>query len=194
MAKFYDTIEPKLRDFIARQHVFFTATAAEGARVNLSPKGLDALRILDPNRVAYLDLTGSGNETAAHLRADGRLTLMLCAFDGPPNILRLYGRGRVLRRGGAEYARLLETAFGGDEPLGARQMIMLEVDRVQTSCGYGVPLFDYAGERPSLANWAAAKGREGLEAYRREENVQSIDGLPSGLFEDDDASVQEPAR
>ena len=194
MAKQFPAIDDKLRGFIARQRIFFTASAAPSARVNISPRGTDALRVLDGNHVVYLDQTGSGNETAAHLRADGRLTLMLCAFDGPPNILRLYGRGRVLRRGGAEYARLLETGFGGDEPLGARQMIMLEVDRVQTSCGYGVPLFDYAGERPSLANWAAAKGREGLEAYRREENVQSIDGLPSGLFEDDDASVQEPAR
>lgn len=189
MAKQFPAIDDKHRDFMARQRIFFTASAAPSARVNISPRSTDALRVLDGKHVVYLDQTGSGNETAAHIRADGRLTLMLCAVEGPPNILRLYGRGRVLRRGGAEYARLLETAFGGDEPLGARQMIMLEVDLVQTSCGYGVPLFDYAGERPSLANWAESKGREGLEAYRREMNVQSIDGLPSGLFEDDDASA-----
>jgi hypothetical protein len=189
MAEQFAQIEPALRDFILRQHVFFVATAAAGGRVNLSPKGLDALRVLGPNRVAYLDLTGSGNETAAHLRADGRLTLMMCAFEGPPRILRLYGRGRVLRRGTEGYARLLAEAFGGEEPLGARQIVLLEVELVQTSCGYGVPLYAYRGERPALARWAESKGEEGLEAYRREYNVRSIDGLPTGLLEEEPATV-----
>ncbi len=117
----------------------------------------DMLRVLGPKAVVYLDLTGSGNETAAHLRATGRLTLMLCAFEGAPMILRLYGAGRVLRRGGPDYARLLATEYGGAEPLGARQMIRLDIDLVQTSCGFGVPLFDHAGERPTLARWAEAK-------------------------------------
>ena len=185
MAQQFAQIEPAQRDFILRQHKFFVATAASGGRVNLSPKGLDALRVLGSNAVAYLDLTGSGNETAAHLRADGRLTLMLCAFEGPPRILRLYGHGRVLRRGTADYARLLAEAFDGEEPLGARQIVLLEVDLVQTSCGFGVPLYDYRGERPALVRWAEAKGAEGLEAYRREHNAQSIDGLSTGLLEEE---------
>jgi hypothetical protein len=129
-------------------------------------------------------LTGSGNETAAHLKADGRLTIMFCAFDGPPNILRLFGRGEVFRRGGRAYADLLETAFGGAEPVGARQIVRLDIDLVQTSCGYGTPLFAYRGERPSLMNWSRAKGEEGLEAYRRENNMVSIDGLPTGWLDE----------
>jgi hypothetical protein len=189
MAQQFAQIEPAQRDFILRQHVFFVATAAPGGRVNLSPKGLDALRVLGPNAVAYLDRTGSGNETAAHLRADGRLTLMLCAFEGPPRILRLYGRGHILRRGTPEYARLLAEAFDGEEPVGARQLVVLDVDLVQTSCGFGVPLYDYRGERPALNKWAEAKGSEGLEAYRREHNAHSIDGLSTGLLEDEPAAV-----
>jgi Pyridoxamine 5'-phosphate oxidase len=187
MAQQFAQIEPAQRDFIARQHMFFVATAAAGGRVNLSPKGLDALRVLGPNLVAYLDRTGSGNETAAHLRNDGRLTLMLCAFEGPPRILRLYGKGRVLRRGTAEYARLLAEAFNGEEPIGARQIVVLEVELVQTSCGFGVPLYDYRGERPALTRWAESKGQDGLEAYRREHNARSIDGLPTGLLEEEAA-------
>jgi len=163
--------------------VFFVSSAAAGARVNISPKGLDALRVLGPNSVAYLDRTGSGNETAAHLLADGRLTLMFCAFEGPPNILRLYGRGRILHRGGAEYVGLLASKFGGVEPPGARQMVELAIDLVQTSCGYGVPQFGYVGERPSLINWAEAKSEAELEAYRHEKNERSIDGLPTGLLD-----------
>jgi predicted pyridoxine 5'-phosphate oxidase superfamily flavin-nucleotide-binding protein len=185
MAQQFAQIEPAHREFIARQHMFFVATAAADSRVNLSPKGLDALRVLGPNAVAYLDRTGSGNETAAHLRADGRLTLMFCAFEGPPRILRLYGRGRILRRGTAQYARLLAEAFTGEEPLGARQIVLLDLDLVQTSCGFGVPLYEYRGEREAMRKWAEAKGSEGLEAYRREHNARSIDGLPTGLLEDE---------
>ena len=179
MAKQFRAIEASHRDSIERQHVFFVASAASDGRVNLSPKGLDALRVLDANRVAYLDLTGSGNETAAHLSADGRLTIMVCAFQAAPLILRLDGRGRVVLRGTNEFRRLLGDHFGAEEPLGARQIVILEVELVQTSCGFGVPLFDYAGERPSLARWAAAKGEAGLAAYRREKNALSIDGLPA---------------
>jgi hypothetical protein len=184
MAKLIPTIDTACREFISRQRIFFAASAASGAHINLSPRGTDAFAVLDDLTVAYLDRTGSGNETAAHLKADGRLTLMFCAFDGPPNILRLYGRGEVLRRGGEAYRAVLASAFGGVEPAGARQIVRLRVDRVQTSCGYGTPLFDYRGERPSLDNWSQSKGEEGLEAYRREKNVVSIDGLPTGLFAD----------
>lgn len=171
------------RDFIERQHIFFNASAAAEGHVNLSPRDRKSLRILDDHTVLYLDLTGSGNETAAHLRANGRLTLMFCAFEGPPLILRLYGTGRVIRRGSDEYAALLQTHYVDDEPLGARQMILLNVELVQTSCGYNVLLYDYKAERDTLIRWSQAKGEEGLEAYWREKNRQSIDGFPTGLLE-----------
>ena len=188
MAKQFALIEDTHRDFIRRQRIFFTASAAAGSRVNVSPRSTDTLRVLGPNSVAYLDRTGSGNETSAHIAAGGRLTMMLCAFDGPPTILRLYGRGRIVHRGSAEYARLLADAFGGDEPLGARQIVILDVDLVQTSCGYGVPLFDYRDERPSLDNWARSKGEAGLVEYRRKNNRHSIDGLPTDLPDEEPAA------
>ncbi len=183
MAKVLPAIDAACRAFISRQRILFAASAAPGAHVNVSPRGTESFAVLDDLTVAYLDRTGSGNETAAHMKADGRLTLMFCAFDGPPNILRLYGRGEILRRGGEAYAELLASAFGGVEPAGARQIVRLHVDRVQTSCGYGVPLFNFRGERPSLDNWARAKGEDGLAAYRREKNSISIDGLPTGLLD-----------
>jgi hypothetical protein len=189
MAKQFARLEPAHREFIARQHLFFTASAAEGSRINLSPKGLDALRVVDDRTVVYMDRTGSGAETAAHLRADGRLTLMVCAFEGAPLILRMYGCGRALRRGGTDYGRLLAEVFDGVEPPGARQIVALDVELVQTSCGFGVPLFEYGGERPSLDRWAQAKSESELEAYRREKNARSLDGLPTGLFEDEDAAL-----
>src|SRR5271154_4626265 len=139
MAQFFDHIPAKLQDFIGRQHVFFTASATADSRVNLSPKGSDCLRVVGEREVVYLDQTGSGNETAAHLRSDGRLTIMFCAFEGAPMILRLYGRGRSLPQGCDEYAKLLASAFGGEEPPGARQIVVLDVESVQTSCGYSVP-------------------------------------------------------
>ena len=181
MAKQFPHIEPDQRDFIERQHIFFTASATGDSRVNLSPKGLDALRVLDETHICYMDRTGSGNETSAHLKADGRLTVMFCAFEGPPLILRLYGRGKVLHRGSPEYAELLASAFNGDEPPGARQIVLLDIDLVQTSCGYGVPLHDYKGERPSLTNWAIKQGEDGIAAYWRQKNLTSMDGLPTGL-------------
>ena len=187
----FPAIDEELREFIARQRIFFTGSAAPGARVNISPRGTDALAIIDERTVAYLDRTGSGAETAAHINAGGPLTIMFCAFEGPPNILRLYGRGESLPRGGARYRELLQSAFNGNEPAGARQIVMLHVERIQTSCGYGVPLFDYRGERPSLDNWARAKGEDGLAAYRRKENAVSIDGLPTGLVEAEPAMEAE---
>ena len=189
VAKQFAALDDKLVAFIGHQRIFFAASAAAGTRVNLSPRGTDALRVLDPHRVCWLDRTGSGNETAAHMLADGRLTVMFCAFEGPPMILRLYGRGHVLHRGSAGYASLLASAFEGREPSGARQIVVLETDLVQTSCGYGVPLFETAGDRDTLDRWAEAKGEDGLAAYRREKNTVSMDGLPTGLPE---ASVSAP--
>jgi len=184
MAKQFPALDAALTDFIGRQRIFFTASAADGARINLSPKDGKSFRVLGPNRAAWLDQTGSGNETAAHLRADGRLTVMFCAFEGLPQILRLYGRGRIVPRGGDEYAALLAEPFGGEEPAGARQIVVLDFDLAQTSCGYGVPLFDYVDERPNLIRWATAQGEDGMDAYRRRKNAVSLDGLPTGLIED----------
>src|SRR5690606_9373626 len=161
-------------EFIAAQHLFFTASAAAGTRINISPRSTDCLRVLSDNAVLYLDRTGSGNETAAHVRADGRLTIMFCAVEGPPLILRLYGRGRVIRRGSEEYGELLASRFNNVEPLGARQMLRLDIELVKTSCGYGVPLMDYRGERDTIDKWARAKGVDGIEAYWREKNVTSM--------------------
>ena len=176
MGKQFLGLEAAHRDFIARQHIFFAATAAAGSRINVSPRGTDALRVLNDNAVLYLDRTGSGNQTAAHVQRDGRMTIMFCAVDGAPLILRLYGRGRIIPRGSAEYAGLLAERFGGAEPLGARQMVRLDFDLVQTSCGFAVPRLEYAGNRDTLDRWAEAKGVAGLDAYRHEKNTVSLEG------------------
>jgi hypothetical protein len=182
MARFYPALEAKHRDFIAAQKLFFTATGTASSRLNLSPKGMDSLRVLSDTRVAYLDLTGSGNETAAHLKHDGRMTLMWCSFDADPLILRAYGRGRVVRRQDAEWPTL--RAHFPALP-GERQLIVLDIESVQTSCGYAVPLYTCAGERDTLARWADKKGAVGLLDYWREKNQVSIDGLPTGLRENE---------
>ena len=180
MAKVYDRISDELQDFIRQQHLFFVATAplSTAGHVNLSPKGLDSFRILSPNRVAYLDLTGSGNETSAHLLENERITLMFCAFQEPPLILRLYGQGRVVLPHDSDW-QALYSLFS---PLpGARQIIVIEVDRVQTSCGFGVPLYDIQDQRSLLVDWAAQKGEAGLRDYRQQKNSVSLDGLPTPL-------------
>lgn len=185
MAKRFAGLEQTHVDFIGRQKIFFAATAAADTRVNVSPRGTDHFRVLSPNAVLWLDLTGSSAETAAHLRVDGRLTVMFCAFDGPPLILRLYGRGRTVRRGSPEWNTLLAEHWQGSEPAGARQMVVLAVDLVQTSCGFGVPLFHAVGRRDTLDRWAATKGEAGLADYRREKNAVSLDGLPTGLVDEE---------
>lgn len=181
MSEFFPRLTPELREFIARQHMFFTASGAPTGRINLSPKGLGALRILSDEAVAYLDLTGSGAETAAHIKTDGRLTIMLCAFEGEALILRLYGRGESLPRGGAAYARILAEHYDNKEPPGARQIVVLHIESAQTSCGYGVPTYEYKRERAPLLRWAEVKGEAGLDEYRREKNAVSIDGFETGL-------------
>jgi hypothetical protein len=182
VAKLYDQITDRLAEFITAQPMFFVASAplAADGHVNVSPKGLDSLRILSPRRVAYLDLTGSGNETSAHLHENGRITFMFCAFSGPPNILRLYGQGYTVLPGSDEWTQLA--------PLfphyhGARQIIVADIERVQTSCGFAVPQMDYVGQRDTLLRWADARDDQGLEEYRCEKNVRSIDGLPTPLAE-----------
>lgn len=181
MARFYPALTDSHLAFIARQPVFFTASAPESGRINLSPKGMDSFRVLDEKTAGYLDLTGSGNETAAHLRENGRFTIMFCSFEDDPLILRLYGKGEVVHRQDAGWPTW-RPAFPNLP--GERQIILMHIESVQTSCGYAVPLMDYRGGRDTLARWAEKKGTTGLLDYWREKNSVSIDGLPTGLLED----------
>lgn len=178
--KLHDEIDNDMAEWIAAQPLFFVASAplaAEG-HVNLSPRGLDSFRVLGPRRVGWFDLTGSGNETAAHLAENGRITVMFCAFQGAPRILRLFGKGAVVLPG-SEAWEGLSGEFAALE--GGRQIITVEVERIQTSCGYGVPLMEPAGERSRLLEWAEKKGEAGLAEYREKNNAVSIDGLPAPL-------------
>lgn len=176
MGKCYSEIDDGLRAFIAAQAVFFVATAPSGphGHVNLSPKGLDSLRILGPASLAYLDLVGSGAETIAHLRENGRIVVMLCSFSGAPRIVRLHGRGRALEPPDPGFEELLPLF----PPMqGTRSIVCVEVDRISDSCGFGVPLYRYEGERTQLAEWVERKGTEGVRRYQKEKNAESIDGL-----------------
>jgi hypothetical protein len=180
MAKFFDEITEKLRAFIAAQHVFFVATAAEDGRINLSPKGYETLRVLDPKRILWLNLSGSGNETAAHLRAVNRMTLMFCAFEGAPLILRIYGSAQTVHPRDEEWSGLY--AHFGDYS-GARQIFDVHVESLQTSCGFGVPLYEFAGERSKLIEHSDAKGRVAIEQSWAKKNATSIDGLDTGILD-----------
>jgi len=179
MGKVLSAIDDTARRFIEAQKIFFVASAplAREGHVNLSPKGLDTFRILGPTTVAYIDFNGSGVETIAHLREEnnGRIVLMFCAFQGPPDIFRLYGKGRVVEPQNPEFAELAEKFPAHDT---IRSIIVVELTRVTDSCGYGVPLFKYEGEREQLKKWARKQGAEGLKAYRERKNKHSIDGLP----------------
>ena len=181
--KVYPGITPELADWIQQQPLFFNATAPLGGQghVNLSPRGLDGLRVIDPNQVVILDFTGSGNETAAHLLENGRITIMLCAFTGAPLILRLYGAGEIILPGDEDWADL-RGLFAADLP-GVRQIFRVLVTRVQQSCGEGVPLMDYVGQRDRLLDWARDKGEDGIRQYQKEKNSHSIDGLASPFAE-----------
>jgi hypothetical protein len=183
--KIHAEITPELSEFISRQHLFFVASAplTPAGHVNLSPKGLDSFCILSPHQVTYLDWVGSGNETSAHLRENGRITFMFCAFDGPPNILRLYGQGRTVLPHHPEWEEL-SRKFPLRDFTGVRQIILVAITSVQTSCGFGVPLYQYQGERDQLPKWVAKKGRAGLQAYAQENNCTSMDGLTSELGAD----------
>lgn len=180
MSEFFDQLDDKHIAMLEAAPVFFVATAPrEGGRINLSPKGLDSLRVLAPDRLAYLDLTGSGNETAAHLHENGRITLMVCAFDSAALILRVYGRGRSVQPADAEWETL--AAHFTILP-GTRQIFVIDVESVQTSCGWGVPKMAFERERETLIKWATNKGIDGI-APRYDKNRSSIDGLPTGLKE-----------
>ncbi|MEO0996324.1 MAG: pyridoxamine 5'-phosphate oxidase family protein [Pseudomonadota bacterium] len=178
MGKTYAEIDDRLGGWLSRQHVFFVATAPSGGdgHVNCSPKGLDSFRVLGPLEVAYLDLTGSGAETIAHLRDNGRIVLLFAAFEGRPKIVRLYGSGEAVLPGDDRFAAL---AAEFDEHPGTRSVIRVDVTRIADSCGYGVPLYGYRGERDGLDNFARHRGAAGLAEYRAERNRLSIDGLPA---------------
>ena len=181
MGKLYDAIDTRLRAFLDAQHVFFVATAPTGpdGHINVSPKGgSGCLAVLDQHRVAYLDYTGSGAETIAHLLDNGRITLMFCAFEGPPKIVRLHGRGRVVLPNEPEFGSLLNFFPSRPAP-GLRSIIDVAVSRISDSCGYQVPLMEYLGDRDLLTRWAQRKSDEDLQEYRSTRNARSIDGLPA---------------
>ncbi|MEW6681915.1 MAG: pyridoxamine 5'-phosphate oxidase family protein [Nitrospirota bacterium] len=177
MGRLHDRIDDQLAAWIRRQRVFFVATAplSRDGHVNCSPKGGDAFRIIGPRTVAYQDLTGSGVETIAHLRDNGRIVIMFCAFEGPPKIVRLHGRGDVISPEHPEF-NFLRAQF--PNRVGTRAFIKINVTRVSDSCGFGVPLFDHRADRDALEQWADAKGPTMLRAYRQDKNARSIDGLP----------------
>ncbi len=178
MGKLFPAIDDSLRNWIAKQHLFFVATAPSGddGHVNCSPKGLDTFRVLGPNEAAYLDYTGSGIETIAHLRQNGRIVILFCAFEGPPKIVRLHGRGSVAEAGSAEFARLAPH-FDGADNFAVRSIIRIEVDRISDSCGFGVPRFRFEGDRNQLELWAEKKGPDGIRTYHAAKNAESIDGI-----------------
>lgn len=179
MGKVFDHISDEFKTWIDAQHLFFVATAplsAEG-HINLSPKGGNAFRVLSATQVAYLDMTGSGNETSAHLHENGRITFMFCAFEGAPRILRLQGTGRTVLPSDDDWATV--SAGFDVSQLGVRQIIVADITRVSTACGFSVPMMDFVEDRDTLTRWAEAKGADGVAQYQQEKNVTSIDGLPT---------------
>ncbi|HMQ46681.1 MAG TPA: pyridoxamine 5'-phosphate oxidase family protein [Saprospiraceae bacterium] len=179
MGKQFSAITAAQQHFIEQQKLFFVATAAPEGRINLSPKGLDALKVIDENKVIWLNLTGSGNETAAHLLENNRMTLMFCSFEKNPLILRLYGRAKCHQHQDAAWKQWIDHF---PSLPGARQIFELQVDLVQTSCGFGIPLYEYIGERDTLVSWAEKKGEAGIESYWAEKNKVSLDGKPTGIL------------
>lgn len=174
MAKFTNKITSRIQKFIEEQKVFFVATAPKNGRINLSPKGMDTFRVLDENTVAWLSVTGSGNETSAHLLENGKITIMMCAFEGAPNILRLYGTAEEILPKDNKWSHLISQF---PTLPGTRQIFLMSIDTAQTSCGMSIPFYEYKGERDQLNEWAATKSKEELQTYIQEKNAKSIDGL-----------------
>ncbi len=181
MGKTYSEISKKHQEFIQAQQMFFVATAPKDGHLNLSPKGMDSFRILNSNRVLWLNYTGSSNETAAHLLEDQRMTMMFCAFEGDPKILRLYGHARAIHPRNNDWKKRLSHF---PDTAGTRQLIEMEVELVHTSCGFGVPLYRYTGQRDTLSNWIEKKGEDGIAQYWEDKNSQSLNGKPTGIFKD----------
>lgn len=177
MGKTYESIDQELKDWIESQQMYFVATAplAADGHVNCSPKGLDSFRVLGERQVGYVDLTGSGVETIAHLNENGRIVILFCSFDRSPKIIRLHGKGRLVTEKDAEFAALSDSF---PSYLGSRGIIVVDVDRISDSCGWGVPVYEYRGQRESLPKWAQQKGEQGVSDYQSQKNAASIDGLP----------------
>jgi hypothetical protein len=182
MAAQFPRLSDKLISFIEDQKLYFVATAAEQGRINLSPKGGDTLRVLSPNQLLWLNFTGSGNETAAHLRQTDRMSMMFCSFTEQPMILRCYGSARAIHPRDPEWEEL--SAKLPDHP-SARQLVSFKIDLVQTSCGFGVPFYEYRGERDNMSKWLAEKSPDDIAAYWAKKNQVSLDGLPTGILEED---------
>lgn len=180
MAKQFFQIEDQHKAFIEEQHMFFVGTAARDGRVNISPKGMDSLRVMGPNRIVWLNMTGSGNESATHLMDINRMTVMWCSFTKKPVIMRAYGSARTVHEGDDDLPELAGL-FG--TPLGARQVFEMSVDLLQTSCGFAVPFMDFVSDRDTLSVWTANQGEENLRAYRAEKNLISLDGKPTDLHD-----------
>ncbi|MEC3907735.1 pyridoxamine 5'-phosphate oxidase family protein [Tamlana sp. 2201CG12-4] len=178
MGKQFSEISPELQSFIKDQNIFFVGTAAQDGRVNISPKGYNILRILSPTKLVWLNLTGSGNETAAHLLQHNRMTIMFCAFEGKPMILRLYGHAKIFHERDTEFHKYIELF---EKNTGSRQVIELNIDLVQTSCGYSVPFLDYREERSMLNAWSEKQGKDRIKNYWQEKNTKSIDGFGTGI-------------
>ena len=181
MADRFSELGPKHIEFIEKQHLYFVATAGAEGSVNLSPKGMDSLRVLNNQRVVWLNLTGSGNETAAHIAESSRMTLMFCSFDKQPLILRLYGQAKTIHARDDVWRELVQHF---PSYTGARQVFDLDIELVQTSCGFAVPYYDLVGERETLSNWTEKTGRAGIEAYWKRKNVRSLDDKATGIVED----------
>jgi pyridoxamine 5'-phosphate oxidase-like protein len=187
MSEWYKSISAEMQQFIAEQKVFFVATAPRAGRINLSPKGLDTFRVVSGHRVLYLDLTGSGNETAAHLLENGRITIMFCSFDKTARIVRLYGRGRAIHPRDGKWNEYL--AMFRAEP-GVRQIMEIDIETAMTSCGYGVPRLEGLEERDTLRHYWQSRGDDAVVQYQQKKNLESIDGLPTGIFTDDTRSAK----
>ncbi|QTE21371.1 pyridoxamine 5'-phosphate oxidase family protein [Polaribacter cellanae] len=179
MSKFYTKITSRLQKFMEAQKIFFVATAPTSGRINLSPKGMDSFRIIEQNRVLWLNVTGSGNETAAHLLENKRITIMFCSFEKAPNILRLYGKGKEIKEGDASWNELISLF---PKTPGTRQIFDIKVESAQTSCGMSIPYMEYKGERNDLNVWATSQGKKGITQYWEDKNQTSIDGLPTNIL------------
>jgi hypothetical protein len=180
MSKFYTKITSRLQKFIEAQKIFFIATAPNSGRINLSPKGMDSFRVINENRVLWLNVTGSGNETAAHLNENKRITIMFCSFEKVPNILRLYGKGKEIKPNDATWNKVISLF---SETPGTRQVFDITIESAQTSCGMSIPFYEFKGERNDLNNWAENQGEENIKQYWEDKNQTSIDGLPTNILE-----------
>ena len=180
MSKFYTKITSRLQKFIEAQKIFFIATAPNSGRINLSPKGMDSFKVMNENRVLWLNVTGSGNETAAHLLENKRITIMFCSFEKVPNILRLYGKGKEIKPNDATWNKVISLF---SETPGTRQIFDITIESAQTSCGMSIPFYEFKGERNDLNNWAENQGEENIKQYWEDKNQTSIDGLPTNILE-----------